>query len=242
MAKGKKVGKWKLAAGIALASVVLWAATAGAPEASETYLRSRAVKLISSQGSCSGEQVRAPSGVDYILSAGHCRILEDKAGNIKVVLGDGKELLRRVIAEDAHSDLLLIEGLPGMEGLPIAKRLSATQHIRTFTNGGGMATYKTEGTVIQDQVIQILAGAIMDEASLEACQSQAKYKVMDLVFIKACVMETEQTMTTAMIIPGSSGGMAVDDDGALVGVASATDGKMGIFVRLVDIQRFLGSY
>jgi len=102
---------------------------------SDAYLRERVVKLQSKRGSCSGEQVRAPSGQDYIVSAAHCIILKDSDNNIQVVKEDGTILMRKVLAEDSDSDLLLIEGLPGLRGLNIAESAAPGQYVKTFTHG-----------------------------------------------------------------------------------------------------------
>ena len=57
-----------------------------------------------------------------------------------------------------------------------------------------------------------------------------------------CLLSTQQFVTTAPIVPGSSGGMAVNDDNELVGIASATGEGFHYFVRLCDIQKFLSGY
>lgn len=212
---------------------------------SESWLRSRVVKLSSARGMCSGEQIHAPSGVDYILSAGHCK---DLAVNDEMTVTDaeGNVTKRKVIAEDPSSDLLLIEGIPGLRGLDIADSDSAKEHVRTFTHGSNMATFKTEGEIIQSKQIQILVDIIMNEEQEAKCVRYPKFhKIsMDTFFgeIKACVMELDETASTASIVPGSSGGMLVDDSGDLVGVASCTDGKFGYFVSLHDIKKFLSGY
>lgn len=74
----------------------------------DSYFLARAFKLQSAHGSCSGEQVRAPSGKDYILTAAHCRILDDGSGSIQARDEQGRESMHRIIAEDPNSDLLLL--------------------------------------------------------------------------------------------------------------------------------------
>lgn len=235
--KRKSLGKALIAVGIALGIVAL-------NLNSEAHLRDRSVMLVSKLGSCSGEQVRAPSGIDYILTAGHCGVLAVN-GSIEVITESGKHLQRRVIAEDPKSDLLLLEGLPSLKGLEIANKSERFQHVRTFTHGKGMKTYKTEGELIQDDHLDVILSLMGEEGSADKCD-MPKQKIEEIeVFIfklKACCLSVDETITTALIVPGSSGGMVVDDGGKLVGVASASAGPFGALVRLKDIRKFLTAY
>lgn len=211
------------------------------PGKSDSYIRDRVVKLTSEKGSCSGEQIRAQSGVDYILTAAHCRVLE-KDGMIKATTEDGRTILRKVIMEDAESDLLLLEGLPGVRGLDISDYSAPRDHVRTFTHGAGMATYKTDGVIVQDLRVMILLKFIAGPEAEQACNTPKSHTVDVLGEIKACVLDVTETVTTALIVPGSSGGAVVDDKGDIIGVVSAGDGKFGLLVPLRDIHRFLAAY
>jgi len=208
---------------------------------SERSLRNRVVKLKAARGSCSGEQVRAPSGESFILSAGHCSLLADASGSITVELESGAEIQRKIIAEDPKSDLLLIEGIPGMRGIDIAKSAGPGTLVRTFTHGAGYKTYKTSGELVQESHLNIFFGE-------GACPSKApKFKEINIeifpgLILSACLLSVTEMTMTAMIVPGSSGGMVVDSAGALVGVVSAGDGKFGQIVLLSDIQAFLAGY
>jgi S1-C subfamily serine protease len=212
---------------------------------SEHWLRERVVKLSSAKGMCSGEQIRAPSGTDYILTAGHCRAMEVN-GEITVTDAEGNKLQRKIIAEDPKSDLLLLEGLPNLRGLDIGDNSTATEHVRTFTHGANMATHKTEGELIEVKQVTIPLKIISDQAEAQECASQPKFTVIEIQSffgpLSVCAMQLDETAASATIVPGSSGGMLVDDSGALVGVASCTDGAFGYFVRLHDIQSFLSGY
>ena len=203
------------------------------------------VKLESSRGSCSGEQIKAKSGITYILTAAHCRVLEEN-GSITVKAADGRSLQRRVIAIDKHSDLMLIEGIPGLEGLTIAKQSFARDDIETYTHGSGYPSYKTEGTLIGNIEIEFPIDIIASEEDEAKCSGSDIFKISEVntIFgsVKVCMFKAIETATTALIVPGSSGGAVVNKQHELVGVVSAGNDKFGFLVRLQDIQAFLANY
>lgn len=213
---------------------------------SDSFIHNRVVKLVSERGACSGEQIEAPSGTSYVLTAAHCRILADSAGSIRVILEDGTKISRRVIAEDPNSDLLLLEGVPGLSGLKIASNSFQDEHVRTFTHGKARNTYQTEGRLIQNEVVQVILEIISSDEALSRCKSAPKYEVVEAESfsgpVSVCLLSVRETVTTAFIVPGSSGGAVLDDSGRLLGVVSAGDDKFGFLVRRDDIERFLAGY
>jgi hypothetical protein len=213
---------------------------------SESRIRESAVMLKGMLGTCSGEQVVAPSGKRYILSAGHCADLADSFGNIQVLTQDGQKIMRKVIEEDVTSDLLLIEGVPGLPALSIARETS--QFVRTFTHGNGHALYKTEGEMLETALAQMPVFIIMSPEQRARCNTEApdsKYEIVTIASptgtMNICIISLDETVTSAKIVPGSSGGMAVDSNGDLMGVVSAADGNFGFLVTLDDIKDFLSS-
>lgn len=236
----------KVAIRLSALAILLTAGCFLALSKSDDAIRARVVKLSSARNMCTGEQVRAPSGVDYILTAGHCRLIADANGYMTVTTEDGKILKRKIIAEDEKSDLLLLEGLPGVQGLDIAQYVYEHQAIRTFTHGSNMVTHKTEGELIETHNVAVPMDLVEDDASAAKCTSQPKFKVLDLpsIFgsIRYCVLSVDEVATTAKITPGSSGGPVVDSSGDLVGVASATDENWGYLVTLKDIKAFIRNY
>lgn len=229
-----------------IALIAISVSALGESKSSDKYVRNRSVKIYREKvGSCSGVQIIAPSGINYILSAAHCKSLGNSEGSFDIEMENGKLLKRRLIAEDPTSDLLLIEGAPSLKGLVIADKEYRFQHIRTFTHGSGLDTYKTEGQIVQAKRIEILIAQYDDPDKVDCFMPKEKIITMDsIIFGKTiyCVLDVSEVVITAKIVPGSSGGMIVDKEGKLVGIASATDNVFGFMVRLHDIKGFLAGY
>lgn len=204
--------------------------------------KSRIVKISNGGSMCSGEQVEAPSGQSYILTASHCKHIADKDG-FTVITEDKKTLKRKLVAEDPKSDLILIEGLPGVQGIPIAKDSYFGQRIRTLTHGNNLDTYETRGELVERQFLQVPIDEITSPESEKACSSMPKYSVINLgIFGKLCVMSIYETISTAMVVPGSSGGAVLNSKDELVGVVSTGNPPFSGFVALGDIKAFLSNY
>lgn len=214
---------------------------------SEHEIKSKVVRIYSEKGMCSGEQVQAPSGTSYILTASHCKLLGHD-GSYSITTEEGEHLERKLVAEDPNSDLLLLEGLPGVRGVPIALFSFSEQPVRAFTHGHNHDTYKSSGQILEVSETEIPLFIINTDEDASKCNTaMSKYKdvTINTIFGSArlCVLDTYEQVTTVSIAPGSSGGPVVDDYGALVGVVSASDGQgFGYLVTLVDIRAFLSGY
>lgn len=210
---------------------------------SDSYAINKSILIKTTKGSCSGEQIEAPSGQNYILTAAHCKELSEDGISFSVITENGDHLQRKIIAEDSVSDLLLLEGIPSMEGLQIAQSVHRKDHVHTFTHGHGYPTYKTEGDLVGLQVITIGIG-IEGRAGLDC--SAPKYKVIPEFYmgsaVNVCVLYVDEYITTAKVVPGSSGGMVLNADNELVAVVSATDGDFGCLVPLPQIKDFIKGY
>lgn len=215
---------------------------------SEQYIKERAVKINSPNGSCSGTQIKAPTGQNYILTAAHCRVLVDKDGYFNIIKSDHTELKRRFIQESFDTDLLLIEGIPNLEGLDVSDKAILHSRIRTFTSGKGFETYMTEGEVIGYLKIDIIDHIIeAGENTKETC-GYKKNRIENILIwgifpANACILSFDTMATTAFIVPGSSGGTIVDRNGSLVGVVSAGDTSgFGYFIPNASILEFIKGY
>ena len=115
-----------------------------------------------------------------------------------------------------------------------------------MTRGKGFLSYRTDGEIIGDDHVQFMAFAIEKEEDKAKCTSmgpKAVFDTMDAVVfqIQVCAIRSVDTIATAQIVPGSSGGPLFNDLGELVGIASASadDDFFGRYVKLSDIQMFL---
>lgn len=197
--------------------------------------KSRTMMLVSADGSCSGTQIRAASGKDYILSAAHCNPMAFQ-GKIMVIDENGRLFTRHMIDMDTDKDLMLLQGVPDMEGLPIAKKARTGQAVVSYTHGHGLPAYEAWGKLLGSVHTIQVPYEIETEAQLKACKV-----VMPSMMGLFCMKDRKTWKTSMKVMPGSSGGGVLDTSGQLLGVVSAgyTTNHQGELVPLYQIQQFL---
>lgn len=214
-----------------------------------------------------GFAVKSPSGASYILTNDHvCGVSKDKQ-TVEVVSEDGSSMRRRILAHDGNSDLCLIEGLPGIEGLRVARSgpalgdsLWAVGHPRL------MPTHVSHGEMTGEEDVQIMMGpiSVLDPDGkdvqippesggilAEQCTlPKNKIQTIDIeaffatLKVKICIVEVKGAyITSAIVHPGNSGSPVVNFWGNVEGVVFASDGtNWGRMVSLDDIKEFLKNY
>lgn len=219
-------------------------------------------------GGGTGFAIKAPSGKSYILTNDHvCGVSSDK--KTVLVTGEQGSLRRNIISHDLNSDLCLIEGMPGVEGLDTAGSAPEVgDHLNVVGHPRLMPTHVSTGEMIGTQDVSILYGYIsvlnpetgkseqIDPAKggmlPEQCTG-AKYSQQDIemniIFavlkVKVCIMTVHDAYNTAITIhPGNSGSPVVNFWGNVVGVAFAgsSDTNWGMMVPLKDVKAFLKNY
>lgn len=208
---------------------------------SNSYLRDRVLLLYSPVGTCSAVQVVAPSKAVYTMSAGHCRVLADEEGMIMASDEHDTKYKLHVIQEDPNSDLLLLTA-PNSKYVILAKDVYSHELIHTMTHGGGFPSYRTDGEVLENRLVNIPLFPIEDIEDEQKCSRYPKQSVEPMMFSdeKLCFLRVYELHTDAFVLPGSSGGAVVNAKNELVGIVSASYGNdISALVMLSDIKRFL---
>lgn len=190
------------------------------------YQQNRIVWLSGNRIGCTGTEVVAPSGKVLTLTAAHCQkqIIDNKIGFKDQ---SGAEGMVAVISIDDRLDLMLLEGAPKKLGFEIAKDVKVDDTIHTMTHGWTMPAYRTEGMVMSTTMRP-------DEPKCEQYVDLGGYKMG-----VGCQPPPERIVTTAWVLPGSSGGPLLNENNDLVGIVYALTGPFSYSVSLKDIQAFL---
>lgn len=213
-------------------------------KASDNYIRDRVMLLTNGSESCTGIQVKAPSGNVYILSAAHCVDIFS-SGEGKAVDENGKETIVNIIDIDVNHDLLLLNSV-SKKSINVAKKLTDKhQHVHTITHGRAYPSYRTDGELLMETITNITLFEIESQEEYDKCHDIGgevigrDYKDMMFSTSEYCSKKYELYDTTAAIVGGSSGGPFLNDSGELIGIASASDNVFSRMVSLHNIHDFL---
>lgn len=238
-----------------------------APEFHSAILRAKVgskvylIKGTKDGGGGTGFELKAPSGVSYIMTNSHVcdHVKEASADKNSVLVGndDGEYMSRKIISISDTTDLCLIEGLPGVEGLEIGSEPEVGQtltvvghpHLRPLTLSSGemigsedvnILDYVEPTNSLLDLFLPIKADGKCDKPKNE----MKSFPGPDGMVIKACFVVTKDAhMTAITIFPGNSGSPVVDFWGKVAGVAfAAGSDNYGEIISLHDLTDFIARY
>ena len=175
----RKMGLILLNAGI-LAYVIL-----KMPEAYNLLIRSYVgdkvyiITNIRGQGGGTGFAIKADSGITYIVTNAHvCDLSTDK---IHVVVKNnwGLQMNRRILKVSNKSDLCLIEGVPGVEGLSLGREPVIGTYLTSVGHPSLMPLTLSRGEFIAKEDVYIFMGFIKKTDNSNGSDSDGTIKEND---------------------------------------------------------------
>jgi S1-C subfamily serine protease len=248
-----------------------------APEVHDAYLRwnvgSRVYKIQGQLkgGGGTGFALKAPSGTNYIITNSHvCDHVKDLSpdkNSVLVVSDDGSAVRRRIISISDQTDLCLVEGMPGIEGLSLGSEPGVGQTVYVLGHPHLRPLTLQHGEIVGQEDIEILDHIIstgdpfldiLTQANATAACNMPKNRIVEVPImmgimgqppqevgkLKLCIVVTEGAyLSTVTIFPGNSGSPVVDFWGKVVGVAFASDStNWGSIVSIDDLREFIRRY
>ena len=224
------------------------------------------VKGVKNGGGGTGFQIRAPSGISYIVTNAHVCESAMKTGqdkNYLLIQKDEFLMKRRILEISDRADLCLIEGWPGLSGLhlgspsEVGDMVFAVGHpfLGPATMTAGEVTefvnlvvphhmLKT-GNPQMDKSLQITDEPCNQPKNEIRKQILMLFGIIPMGEVPVCmVKETNAVNTNLTIHPGNSGSPMVDKWARVVGVVFATNDRTnwGLAVNLEHLQYFLTNY
>jgi S1-C subfamily serine protease len=247
---------------LSLTAILLLAGTAVtmAPQIHRSYLRSEVGSKVyvvrgayNGRGGGTGFAVKAPSGKSYIVTNDHvCAASQDKQ-TMFVHDDTGVGVPRQILERSVYSDLCILEGMPGVEGLSVSYAPSPGDELYVVGHPRLMPLTVSHGEMIGKETVSIPIGIVSDELKCDQPKN-VMLPLPTLIFGVApdpgysgpmvCLERIKDAYLTNVIIqPGNSGSPVVDALGNVVAVVFAGDGLgWGVMVSNIDLRIFLALY
>ena len=206
------------------------------------------------RGGGTGFAIKAPSGTTYTLTNDHVCAVSKDGQNVFVHDDSGEGITRKIIARSVYTDLCLVEGMPGVEGLSVAgSEPEIGDVLRVVGHPKLMPLTLSTGDFIGRQTVLVALGIVSETLPCDQPKNE-KISLLQVIFgvnpgpdydgPMLCLEKIKAAYLTNVVIQGgNSGSPVVDFFGNVVGVAFAGDQLgWGIMVSHYDLTKFLALY
>lgn len=189
-----------------------------------------------------GFVVRTPSGAVTMTNAHVCHAAED--GLLVAHRDDGSRAVIKIIRVYQEHDLCALEAVPGDAGLQVARRYSEVPGTRVWAIGYPLLRPLTTAWGVVSLLHDI---DVMDtHTPPEECHGGGRHvEIIDSFFgpLEVCIRTLPGVDTTMVIYGGNSGSPVLNEQGQIVGVVYAGDGRSnwGVYVPYEALANFVAS-
>jgi S1-C subfamily serine protease len=198
-------------------------------------------------GGGTGVHIKLPSGKTAILTNAHVCGIKD-SNNQVMIYSDQLErpIPRKVIEVSDFTDLCLVEGIEGINGLSLGSDANPGDIVATIGHPLLMPNVMSRGEIVAVGEAEVFDHLMPAEDDGSCKLKKNKMIKVDTIFgpMNACFIDLQAIYTTIPTFPGNSGSPAVNALGNVVGLvfAGSSETHWGILITLKDIKQFLAPY